>query len=95
MSRGKRKLMSISRQATVLLATNVGLLSIQSVDNESGSYTRSAAQLCSYASTLLSLSNILAIYVLRRQFGPYQVDYYELHADMLVSITWTYRNTTG
>ena len=54
-------------QATVLLAANVGLLAIQSVDNQQGAAYRSVAQIASYASVIMSLASYLIGHILSLQ----------------------------
>ncbi|KAI0760195.1 hypothetical protein C8Q74DRAFT_208038 [Fomes fomentarius] len=49
---------------TVILATNVGFLAIQSVDNDRGQANRSAGQIISYISLILSISNIIVCAIL-------------------------------
>ncbi|KAI0642653.1 hypothetical protein C8Q79DRAFT_1013325 [Trametes meyenii] len=57
--------------STVILTANVGFLAIQSVDqNGEANPDRSAAQIVSYISTLLSVGNIIACTVLARQHRP-------------------------
>ncbi|KAI8976720.1 hypothetical protein BD414DRAFT_467138 [Trametes punicea] len=54
--------------STVILAVDVGFLAIQSID-QGGNWTghRSAGQIISYISTLLSIGNIIACTILARQ----------------------------
>ena len=54
-------------QATVLLSANVGLLAIQSVDNQQGAANRSVAQIASYASVIMSLASYLIGHILSLQ----------------------------
>ncbi|KAI0763111.1 hypothetical protein BD413DRAFT_616559 [Trametes elegans] len=54
--------------SAVILTANVGFLAIQSVDQ--GRTDRSAGQIVSYISTLLSIGNILACTILARQHRP-------------------------
>lgn len=62
-----RRVDLIFHQSAVILSANVGLLAIQSVDNSIGSSMRSAAQISSYMSTLLSMGNIITGTILARQ----------------------------
>ncbi|KAI0739002.1 hypothetical protein C8Q80DRAFT_1112462, partial [Daedaleopsis nitida] len=58
--------------STVILTANVGFLAIQSVDQGSGlqGIDRTAGQIISYISTLLSLGNIFASTILARKHKP-------------------------
>ena len=51
----------------MLLSANVGLLAIQSVDNQQGAAYRSVAQIASYASVIMSLASYLIGHILSLQ----------------------------
>lgn len=58
-------------QSAVILTANVGFLAIQSVDQGGiPGPDRSAGQIVSYISTLLSIGNIIACTVLGQQHRP-------------------------
>lgn len=57
----------------MLLSANVGFLAIQSLDNIT-SYSRSIAQIASYASALLSLIDYVVVQILMRQHRHHLFD---------------------
>ena len=66
-------------QTTVILSANVGFLAIQSIDTDSRS--RSFAQILSYISSTLSLSNLFVTQILAREHRHGE----QQHADNAVS----------